>query len=286
MFSVIIPTFNNLEYLKLCIQSIKKNSKYEHELIIHINEGIDGTLDYIKKSNFKYTYSVKNEGVCLAFNKAASISTNKYLVLGHDDMYFCPGWDVEFEKELKKLNHNNFFISGTMVQYFNGLIDLDCGSNPETFDEEKLLKELPLIHFDDFQGTHWQPSLIAKATWEKVNGFSEEFSPGLGSDPDFNMKLWKIGVRIFKGLGKCRVYHFSSISLRKKAWNNGAKTFLLKWGISIKFFKKHYLRSASNYNGPLSDPQKSFEYYFDLFITKFKLIYSLVIPSKNEKVNS
>ena len=151
---------------------------------------------------------------------------------------------------------------------------------------KKLLKELPLIHFDDFQGTHWQPSLIAKATWEKVNGFSEEFSPGLGSDPDFNMKLWKIGVRIFKGLGKCRVYHFSSISLRNKAWINGAKTFLLKWGISIKFFKKHYLRSASNYNGPLSDPQKSFEYYFDLFITKFKLIYSLVIPSKNEKVNS
>jgi glycosyltransferase involved in cell wall biosynthesis len=24
MFSIIIPTFNNLEYLKLCIQSIKK----------------------------------------------------------------------------------------------------------------------------------------------------------------------------------------------------------------------------------------------------------------------
>ena len=286
MFSVIIPTFNNLDYLKLCIQSIKKNSKYEHEIIIHINEGIDGTLDYIKETNFKFTHSVKNEGVCIAFNKAVSIATNKYLVLGHDDMYFCPGWDVEFEKELNKLNHYNFFISGTMVQYFNGLIELDCGKNPETFDEKKLLKELPLIHFDDFQGTHWQPSLIAKVTWEKVNGFSEEFSPGLGSDPDFNMKLWRIGVRIFKGLGKCRVYHFSSISLRKKAWNNGAKTFLLKWGISIKFFKKHYLRSASNYNGPLSDPQKGFEYYFDLFVTKFKLIYSLVIPSKNEKVNS
>ena len=47
----------------------------------------------------------------------------------------------------------------------------------------------------------WQPSLIPKTTWNKVNGFSEEFSPGLGSDPDFNMKLWRIGVRIFKGLG-------------------------------------------------------------------------------------
>ena len=52
----------------------------------------------------------------------------------------------------------------------------------------------------NYQGTHWQPSLIPLKTWNKVHGFSEEFSPGLGSDPDFNMKLWRIGVRIFKGL--------------------------------------------------------------------------------------
>ena len=64
------------------------------------------------------------------------------------------------------------------------------------------------IDFNDFQGTHWQPSLIPKKTWDTVGGFSEEFSPGLGSDPDFNMKLWKLGVRLFKGLSKCRVYHF------------------------------------------------------------------------------
>ena len=48
---------------------------------------------------------------------------------------------------------------------------------------------------------------------------------------------------------------FSSVSLRKKAWNNGAKTFF-EMGISIKFFKKHYLRSAKIYNGPLSEPKK------------------------------
>ena len=43
MFSIIIPTFNNLDYLKLCIKSIKKNSKFDHEIIVFINEGIDGT---------------------------------------------------------------------------------------------------------------------------------------------------------------------------------------------------------------------------------------------------
>ena len=42
MFSIIIPTFNNIEYLKLCLESIK-NSRYNHEIIIHVNEGNDGT---------------------------------------------------------------------------------------------------------------------------------------------------------------------------------------------------------------------------------------------------
>ena len=36
-FSIVIPTFNNLEYLKLCVSSIKKNSIFNHEIIVHNN---------------------------------------------------------------------------------------------------------------------------------------------------------------------------------------------------------------------------------------------------------
>ena len=48
MISILIPTYNNLDYLKLCIKSLKNNSKYDHELIFHINDGSDGTLKFIK----------------------------------------------------------------------------------------------------------------------------------------------------------------------------------------------------------------------------------------------
>ena len=48
MFSILIPTYNNLNYLKLCIESIEKNSKYDHQIIIHVNEGSDGTLEFLK----------------------------------------------------------------------------------------------------------------------------------------------------------------------------------------------------------------------------------------------
>ena len=248
MFSVIIPTFNNINYLKICLESLKKNSSYTHEIIIHVNEGVDGTLEHVKSNNLKFSYSKINSGVCVAFNKAVKLSTKNYIVLGHDDMYFCPGWDKVF------------------------------------FDEKKLLDNINQLKFDNFQGTHWQPSLIPISTWNKVGGFSEEFSPGLGSDPDFNMKLWKLGVRLFKGLGNCRVYHFSSLSLRKKAWNNGAKTFLLKWGISIKFFKKYYLKSDKMFDGELSEPKRSIPFYFDLIKCKISYLYHLIFTKMTSKI--
>ncbi len=281
MFSIIIPTFNNFNYLKLCIESIKKNSKFNHELIFHINDGSDGTLEYIKHHMYKFTYSNQNIGLCKAVNNGAQLASQNYIVYAHDDMYFCPGWDEYFKNEISKIKDENFFLSGTMIQPFESFIFLDCGKNINDFDETKLLKNFKSINYDDFQGTTWAPSLIPIKTWNKVGGLSEEYGPGLGSDPDLNMKLWKIGVRIFKGIGNCRVYHFSSVTLRKKISNNGAKTFLLKWGISIKFFKKYYLRANEKFTGPLAEPNKDIYFYFGLFKCKISYILKLIFSKTN-----
>ena len=280
MFSIIIPTLNNLDYLKLCISSIKKNSIYNHEIIIYINSSTDGTLEYVKNNGFKYLYNDKNVGLCKAMNESVKISTQKYIVYAHDDMYFCPDWDSTFYNEILTINEKDFFLSGTMIQPFNSFIYFDCGKTIDDFDESKLLKNYNLKKFKDFQGTTWAPSLIPIDTWNKVGGFSEEYGPGLGSDPDFNMKLWNIGVRLFKGLSNCRVYHFSSVSLRKKISNNGSKTFLLKWGITIKFFKKYYLRSEEKFDGLLTLPNKNFLYYYDYLRCKLSFFYNYFFLNK------
>ena len=167
-----------------------------------------------------------------------------------------------------------------MIQPFNSFINLNCGKNFKDFNEKKLLNEYKIINFSDFQGSTWAPSLIPIKTWKKVSGFSEEYTFGLGSDPDFNMKLWKAGVRIHKGLGNSRVYHFGSLSLRKKVWNDGHKIFLMKWGITIKFFKKYYLRSNQSYDGPLDNPKKNFSFLASYFICKIKYIYLKLINFK------
>ncbi len=291
MFSIIIPTFNNLDYLKVCIDSIKKNSKYDHEIIIHINSGTDGSLEYVKNNKYNYTYSKENVGLCTSVNLAAKKSSTKFIIYAHDDMYFCPGWDVAFEKEIIGSKNNLYLFSGTMIEANSGHLQLNCGVDISSFNEKKLLSEFNNIEYYDYQGTTWCPQLIHKETWEKVGGLSEEFNPGIGSDPDLNMKLWMCGVRVFKGLSDCRVYHFGSITLRKKKHfkrNRGSDIFLKKWGISIDFFLKYYLNGSyfqnnkiftNKYLGPLNEPNKNLFFYMSLFICKINLFYLSIFKS-------
>jgi len=275
-FSIIIPTYNNLKYLKLCLRSIKQNSKYNHEILLHINDGSDGTLNFAKENNFNFSYSKDNIGLCSSINLVVRKATTDLILYSHDDMYFCPNWDIYLLNEVKNINHNKFYLSGTMIEQRSGHIKFDCGSDVSNFDEKKLLENVNKLTFYDHQGSHFAPHLVHKNIWNQIGGFSEEFNPGIGSDPDFNMKLWNEGVRIFKGINLFRVYHFSSVTTRKKKdfkQNKGDDTFLRKWGITTKFFKKYYLRSKTKFVSPLTEPDKNLGYLIELLICKIKLAY-------------
>jgi len=280
MFSILIPTFNNVKYLELCINSILKNSKYDHQIIVHVNIGDDGTINYLNKINIEYTHTTYNSGICEGINKASSLAKFDYFLYAHDDFYFSPLWDEILENEINKIGHKNFYLSGTMMH--SGQIPFDCGDNIDNFDEKKFLNTYKNFNYYDFQGTTWAPALVHKDIWKRVGGFSEEFFPGTGSDPDFNMKLWNIGVRIFKGINDFKVYHFGSIILRKKIneikknaryGSKGAKIFLLKWGLTIKFFKKFYLRSDSVYEKPLTNPNLTLLFFLNLMLCKINYLY-------------
>ena len=286
MFSIIIPTFNNLDYLKLCIKSIRQNSKYTHQIIPHVNIGDDGTCDFLQDENIDFTFTNYNSGICEGMNTASKKSKFEYILYSHDDFYFCPGWDDVLKNEVDAIGHNNFYFSGVMMN--NGPIQFNAGSNIKNFDEKKFLNEYQNYNHYDFQGSTWAPHLLHKDLWDKVGGFSEEFFPGTGSDPDLNMKLWKEGVRVFKGLNNCKVYHFGSIVTRKyknhptiitESGSKGGKIFLLKWGITIKFFKKFYLRSDQKYDGPLNEPDKNLNFFVKLMLCKLNYIYLKLINS-------
>ena len=288
MISIIIPSFNNLDYLKLCIKSLIKNSYYKNEILVHINEGTDRTAEFLDEKKITYTFTETNIGLCKACNIISKKSSFNYILYSHDDMYFLPNWDRLLIDRVKQLKDNKFYLSSIMINgdpKLNGHLNFNAGETFDKFDENLLLSNYEKLHHDDFQGSTWAPHLIHRDIWNKIGGFSEEFSPGAGSDPDLNMKLWKEGVRFFQCLGKSKVYHFGSITIRKKdsklfAKNQGSKAnkiFLLKWGISIRTFKKFYLKSENFDNNILTNPNKNLEYFLSLLKDKVSFTYYKIL---------
>ncbi len=297
MFSIIIPTLNNLDYLKICIESIKKNSIFNNEIIVHSSIGNDGTVEYLKENGIIHTCTEYNAGICEGVNMSAKKANHDYILYSHDDFYFCPDWDVILKKQIDLIGHKNFYLSGTMIGVGpkEGQIIFDAGRSFDTFNEKKFLDNYKKYNISDFQGSTWAPHVVHKEIWNSVGGFSLEFWPGAASDPDLNMKLWKKGIRIFKGINDFKVYHFGSVITRKsekntkkKIWSGtkGSKIFLLKWGITYKFFKKHILRSNTKYLGKLPDnPDYTIVYFFSYLLCKINYFYVKFIYKFTNKIS-
>ncbi|MFA6061436.1 MAG: glycosyltransferase [Gallionella sp.] len=246
MFSILIPTWNNLELLKLCVRSIQNNSEYNHQIIIHVNDGRDGSLAWVQAQGLDYTASPDNIGICLAVNEAAMHASMDYILYLNDDMYCCPGWDTALVNKLQNIDTDLFMLSGTMIEPRDTsnpcVIVRDYGRECDTFDETRLLAELSQHRKADWKGATWPPTLVSRRWWFKVGGYSSEFSPGMSSDNDFSMKLWHAGCRIFLGVGDSLVYHFQCKSTGKVKKNDGGKQFLHKWGLRQSVFDRYYLR--------------------------------------------
>ncbi|MBC7935388.1 MAG: glycosyltransferase [Rhizobacter sp.] len=261
-FSILIPSWNNLPYLKLCVEAIRKNSFHRHQVLVHINEGIDGSLEWVKQQpDIDYTYSKTNLGVCYTLNALASLAHTNYILYINDDMYTCPNWDKYLMDEITAVGHKYFFISGTAIEAVpqsRCSIAYNFGRDINSFDEQKLLKEYEDLPMQDWSGATWPPNVVHKDIWNLVGGYSIEFSPGMYSDPDFSMKLWQAGVRYFKGVSKSRVYHFGSLSVKRIKKNKGYYTFISKWGMTNGTFSKYYLRRGQKFTGPLTEPSASF----------------------------
>jgi len=275
LFSILIPTWNNLDYLKLCIDSIRKNSDLKHQIIVMINEGSDGTDEWVKsQKGLSYVYSPTNIGICYGLNSCRPLMETNYMLYANDDMYFLPHWDKTLMEEVNKIGHEMYMLSSTMIEPFDTqnpcVIVSDFGDSIETFQENNLLKKYEKLDKPDWSGSTWPPNLLPVKLWDLVGGMSTEFSPGMYSDPDLSKKLWDLGVRYFKGVGKSKVYHFGSKSTGRVKRNPGHKTFLVKWGMTGNSFITNFLKRGEIFTGPLPEPEISFS---QNSINKFKRVW-------------
>ena len=249
MFSIVIPTWNNLSYIQLLVESLRKNSAYKHQILLHINDGSDGTLAWAREQGLTYTHSENNVGICFAVNRAAALATESYLVYMNDDMVAMPQWDAELVRYIELFKHDRFMLSSTMIEpKATGnkcVVVADLGTSVDSWDEAKALQMYSQLKRPNWMGSTWPPTLVPTWMWQEVGGYSTELTPGMSSDNDFTMKLYHAGCRKFLGVGSSLVYHFACVSTGRIVRNNGSKQFLRKWGVSQRDFDQKVIHRGS-----------------------------------------
>ena len=273
MFSIVIPTWNNLPYIKLLVESLRKNSKYYHQILIHVNDGSDGSLAWVREQGIEHTASPDNIGICFAVNRAAALATQKYLVYMNDDMVALPGWDEQLMKYAQEFGDYRFMLSATMVEPRETgnkcVVVADFGQSAEQWNEPLALSSVESLKRTNWMGSTWPPTLVPTWMWQEVGGYSTEFSPGMSSDNDFTMKLYHAGCRLFLGVGSSLVYHFACVSTGRIKKNNGRKQFLRKWSVTQRDFDKQVLHRGAVATAPFaveSVDMSQFKLKAELFI--------------------
>lgn len=257
-FSILLPSWNNRPYLELCLRYLREQSRLPLEIVVHVNQGSDDTLELVRDLGLAYTHSPKNVGVCRAVNAARSLARADWLVYLNDDMLVLPGWDEALWRGIEAIGHTRCYVSGTLVEPRETgnpcpLQPHDYGQDLESFDEAGLLAAATTLGRADWNGAAWPPSVLHRTLWDEVGGFSVEYFPGYYSDPDLCQKLWSVGVREFKGVGDSLIYHFMGKSTKRHSKKTGYATFARKWGTSPRFFYRKVLKMGSDYTGPLPE---------------------------------
>ncbi len=91
--TIIITTWNSLEYLKLCLEALEKYTKQPYEIIILDNGSADGTKEYVSElSDVCYLRSERNLGTIRALKRAERFIKTKFVVLLDSDSIVSPNW--------------------------------------------------------------------------------------------------------------------------------------------------------------------------------------------------
>ena len=106
--SIITVTVNNIDYTKLCIESIFAKTAYpNYELIIVDNASSDGTCEWLqelreKHNNVKVVLNKENLGFAAAINIGIKESKGEYIIFLNNDTIVTRGWINGLTQHLMK----------------------------------------------------------------------------------------------------------------------------------------------------------------------------------------
>jgi len=191
--SIIIVNWNGKHFLKPCLESIKKNTKYEnYEIVVVDNGSNDGSIEFLEK-NFSYVKIIKNKtnlGFARANNKAIKKSRSEYLYFLNNDTEVNEGWISEAVKIAEK--SGDIGIVGSKVYYMNMRPQYMAGRRihqkgwKSSFIVKKLIEKWANSH-DNIQKTksiNGAAFLVKKKIFDTIGLFDERFFV-YGEEGDF-----------------------------------------------------------------------------------------------------
>ncbi len=95
--SIVILTFNQLEYTKECVESIRRHTPGTHEIIFVDNGSTDGTVKWLrtlvaKNSNYRLIENSENLGFAKGCNQGIKASSGEHILLLNNDVVVTEGW--------------------------------------------------------------------------------------------------------------------------------------------------------------------------------------------------
>jgi GT2 family glycosyltransferase len=255
-----ISTYNNLPYLKLAIESVRKNSFYKNApFIVYAENCNDGTDEWLRDAKDQYNieyYIEKNnvpKGIGGGMNFCADKVKTKYIMFLHSDFYVGHFWDLACIEELEKHSIPTWVFSHRVEPDMFG----NGSSRPGTIIVPKdtfgayyhdLDKEILEDWIDSFtsQNNFTIPKaegvsgLIKKVDWDKIGGNDSQFSPTSWEDMDLFLRMKQEGYQ-FILTSKSMVWHFGargSHRLEENQNKSSQRQIIAERDNAMKFYSK------------------------------------------------
>ena len=253
----VLPSRNNLEFLKLAYRSIR-DLKTNHEILILDDASSDGTQEWIKELNDKDLITYHNPGptrigIVGMFDKGIEMARTEIIFAFHADMVAAPHLDVNILKHLEP----GTVVCATRIEpplHPPGpeKITLAWGDEVEDYnynDSVQRFLELEAIHADKTTEGIFAPWCMYKEDYLAVGGHDELFAPQSKEDSDLFNRFVLNGYNVIQSWDAL-VYHFTSRGSRfnkhagggagvnSQEWirttTKNARNFIRKWGHFVK----------------------------------------------------
>jgi GT2 family glycosyltransferase len=262
-----ISTYNNIEYLKLAIKSVRFHSFYKNApFVIHAENCTDGTNEWLTENKEKYNLEIYTEpnneipkGIGGGMNFCADKVNTEYIMFLHSDFYVSKNWDInclnifdKYPKEKMMVFSQRFQpnIFNENSRYGTIIVPLDeFGAYYNDFNEDYFIEYAEkFCNLNDFEipKSEGVSGLIKKVDWDFIGGNDPLFAPSSYEDMDLFLRMKLKGFK-FVLTSKSVVWHFGARGSHRLEENNGKTSkrqqecerknyinWVKKWGIPPK----------------------------------------------------